>query len=385
MSKIKNTKIKLYLIYLFLIVITILFPLFSVFLNVVLFINNKVSYKFSIFLLAFNLSIIAYYTIPYEGSDLYRHFQMINTMKWSNVTNFIYYGYNLVYVNSFIMFFSAKLNNPAIYTFILTFIGYYSIFYILKKEAISNNINKKYLFVCLLFVFTFSFFKIYVFALRQYCSFALILYAFYKYESENYNKYLTILIVLSSILIHTSSLLILIIWLLTYIKNHKKVLFIFTAFFIIQFLFPTFYSLLYNYIGNFIFDKINHYLQRPNYYNLNFYIMFIISNIFFIIILYKNKKYFDLQDRKTIFFYYLLLLSITFIYKYELYKRFIYSIYIFSPIVFFNKKFNLNKSKLFLFFLFSLLGIGLLANLASLRAYRWDLETPLFSLLSIIH
>lgn len=143
--------------------------------------NNK---KY-ITILAFGLGIIAFFTIPNETDDLQRHFNVINEFKLLPIQSIFYSGYIPNYINNLIMFIVSKTGIPNLYTMLLTFIGYKILFLFVNDVYNKYNINnKKNLILIIIFIFSMSFYRMYILALRNYFCFISGVYILYLLQER---------------------------------------------------------------------------------------------------------------------------------------------------------------------------------------------------------
>lgn len=383
MNNLKENKNE-YIVFVLASIVTILLPLPSVLLNI--YMLTKTKSKKYVFLLCIILSLIAFHSIPSEEEDLFRHFILILRMKDSlGYIDALNYGYYMTYVNTTVMYFANIFGNPGLYTAIFVFIGYYLLFLMTLKEWLKTKISTKYFILILAFVFILSFFRVYVFAIRNYAAFIISIYAIYRYEIEKKDIKISILIFVSSIMIHLASLIFIPIWILLHIKNNNIKKIIFPTIIIGQVIFYVIYPIILKNINFFMFDKLYQYMTEINAYNVNFYMLYTVSVFFFcwiIYLIYKKEKNLTLSDNLIV---YSLGVVIAVFYKFEFVRRFIFILYCLSPLCIF-KIISIYKNDkkiitIIVILLLALMIIGILATIANIKAYGWDFDIPIYRLL----
>lgn len=343
--------------------------------------NDRIAY----FQIALFLGWIAYCTIPYEGSDLYSHYQVIDRLSNKTLDRIFDYGYEFVYLNNFIMWLIGHIGNYALYQGVLTFIGYYFLFKYIKEISSKKSIKRKYLIFILIFIFFLSYYRTYIFAIRNYFCFILGTYFYYKYQKGNMNKWIFLLLILFLSFIHPSSLIFYILFLFDYIKN-KKIKY--CIYFIVLFnqVILEILSLFFEHKNPFL-DKIFGYVDLFYVVNINSLILYILTLIFAIFIIYRLKKH-NIKIKQNIIL--LIILNLSLITNQELLRRFIYLIplFIIEPLFDF---YNIEQKKYI--YIGNLIMIGLcfvafMYMVAATRAYGWNINMkflvfPLFNIFGI--
>lgn len=343
--------------------------------------NDRIAY----FQIALFLGWIAYCTIPYEGSDLYSHYQVIDRLSNKTLDRIFDFGYEFVYLNNFIMWLIGHIGNYALYQGVLTFIGYYFLFKYIKEISSKKSIKRKYLIFILIFIFFLSYYRTYIFAIRNYFCFILGTYFYYKYQKGNMNKWIFLLLILFLSFIHPSSLIFYILFLFDYIKN-KKIKYCIYFFVLFNQVILEILSLFFEHKNPFL-DKIFGYVDLFYVVNINSLILYILTLIFAIFIIYRLKKH-NIKIKQNIIL--LIILNLSLITNQELLRRFIYLIplFIIEPLFDF---YNIEQKKYI--YIGNLIMIGLcfvafMYMVAATRAYGWNINMkflvfPLFNIFGI--
>lgn len=343
--------------------------------------NDRIAY----FQIALFLGWIAYCTIPYEGSDLYSHYQVIDRLSNKTLDRIFDFGYEFVYLNNFIMWLIGHIGNYALYQGVLTFIGYYFLFKYIKEISSKKSIKRKYLVFILIFIFFLSYYRTYIFAIRNYFCFILGTYFYYKYQKGNMNKWIFLLLILFLSFIHPSSLIFYILFLFDYIKN-KKIKY--CIYFIVLFnqVILEILSLFFEHKNPFL-DKIFGYVDLFYVVNINSLILYILTLIFAIFIIYRLKKH-NIKIKQNIIL--LIILNLSLITNQELLRRFIYLIplFIIEPLFDF---YNIEQKKYIYIGNIIMIGLCFVAFMymvAATRAYGWNINMkflvfPLFNIFGI--
>lgn len=176
-----------------------------VFLFTYLFKKNTRGILYSI-LIGTTLGLAAYYFVPPNDYDLYRHHLIVNSLSQIKFSKFLLIS-NKIDLEILPLFYSyiiSKIGNIDLLQFFVVSIGYSILFYLLydyRKRTNLNNIN----FIVILLFTIFGFHALY-FISGLYCYIAIIIFslAFYNEYVRNGNKKISYLLYLSTLFIHNS-------------------------------------------------------------------------------------------------------------------------------------------------------------------------------------
>lgn len=187
----------------------VLFPVVSTaFVIIGFIIDKKNRFTYSLFI-SFILAIIAYYWIPTENYDLYRHFQILNSSRYENWDVFFNYMIkNKEPLAELISYGVATLNNNSLLTFFTTFVGYSILFYMLVDYAKIKKIRTSNFLLVTCFVLASFTYLNYISGIWN--NFAIIIFALglYLEYKKNTSKKIAYIIYFSTILIHSGLILV---------------------------------------------------------------------------------------------------------------------------------------------------------------------------------
>lgn len=367
------------------VLIIFLFPLSLFFFGIYNF--RKKKYRIAYIQIALFLGWIAYCTIPYEASDLYRHYQVIDRLSIKTVDRIFDFGYQFVYLNNLVMWLVGHIGDYALYQGVLTFIGYYFLFKNIEEVSSEKHIKLKYLILILVFIFSLSYFRTYIFAIRNYFCFILGTYFYYKYRKKSMNKTIFLILILLLSLIHPSSLIFYLLFLFDYIENKKIRYSIYFVILFNQIILKILSLVLEN--KNSFLDKIFGYVDMFYVVNINALLLYILTLVFAIYIVFSLKKY-NIKIQKS--FILLIVLNLSLITNQELLKRFIYLIplFIIDPLFDF---YSIEQKKYIFIGNILVIGLCFIAFIymgAAMRAYGWDINldfllSPIFNMIVVTY
>lgn len=354
---------------LFVLITTIIFP--PLILCFSIYFLLKRNYTLAFFLLALFLGWIAYCTIPYEGSDLAVHYNVMERLKNAPLNRIFYLGYQGVYLNNFIMWLISKIGNYALYQGILTFIGYYFLFKYILLSFLKNNLSLKYLIIVIFFAFIMSYFRTYVYATRNYFCFVVCIYQYYKLKEKQISPFFYFLMIIILSLIHPASLIFILFYFIDCLKKTKIVYFIFFLVLINQPILKLIALFFENRL--FFLQKFFNYIVFFENVNINVLTLYILTIIFSLYI-YNLLKIYKIPINNS--YLLLIVLSISLLPNQELLKRFIYLLPFFSVeylMLLFKK---IDRYKLLTLYCFVVgLSIGvILYTYSAICAYGWSIN-----------
>ncbi|MDO4747170.1 MAG: EpsG family protein [Candidatus Saccharibacteria bacterium] len=126
-------------------VLTFFFPLFAIPVNLLGVVFFKKTRKASIILLALSFALVAYAWNPPVAADLYRHHAEMSVLRNYDFARLIEYSFReLNFLQVFTEFLVSKTGNYDLLQLIITFIGYYEIFWMIcnyaEKKEIRNTV-----------------------------------------------------------------------------------------------------------------------------------------------------------------------------------------------------------------------------------------------------
>lgn len=139
----------------FLLLLTLFFPIISVFVNFISFILLKKERKFIAILLAISIASVAYVWTPNYQMDLYRwhlEMQMFRNFSFNDLIKYVIENYEPL--NYLIKYILAKIGDFSLLQFFVSFIGYLEILFIFEDYAKRENIKLFPFFISLLFILT---------------------------------------------------------------------------------------------------------------------------------------------------------------------------------------------------------------------------------------
>ena len=346
--------------FIFLAIITIISPVIALPLNIIAFFAFKKHKKFIAILLATSLACIAYIWKPDSHMDLYRWHLNMKYFSKANISALIgYIKLNFEPLNYTIKFIIAKNGNYNLLQFFVSMIGYYLIFWMLSDYHKVKDISNFSFFVVTTFILMSL--KYIDFISGLWFNFAIIIFALGVYLNYiKQTRYMHWLFYIIPILIHTSSIYLLIILVITKIlklKDYKKIgIITFLAAFCIGPVLTFVNNNVNISIVKFIYEMyINYFLDGQKYSSLHGGTNLVLALFRLgvcIIILLSNKKLLDNYDNRYKVFIVMCITSvIAILFDAQVYIRFVFFIQLISaPILleYFSGKYS-NKKTIVLF------------------------------------
>lgn len=187
--------------------IYILFPMIGVIFSIILyFLDDKKNSLFYSLLIGLTLGIIAYYFIPPQNYDLYRHHLI--TYKYIG-KNWDYFIFSLKTIDAeflplIISYIISWSNNVNLLQLIVVTTGYTIIFYIMHDYKKENNLNSIIFLTIVMFTF-FGFNALnFISGLWNYIAIIIFALALYFDYIKQYNKTLCFVLYLITLLLHNS-------------------------------------------------------------------------------------------------------------------------------------------------------------------------------------
>ena len=387
---VKNNKINILLFLLY-----IVSPIISLFVFLYLFFfNEKCNKKYLSILIGLSFAYIAFHIIPLETDDLYRHYKILNILRYVPLRDINKYGYPGVILNTFIMYLCSKIGEVRLYPFFMIFVGFFIvgiIFENLEKKFKISNIDK-----CLIYIFIF--FEIvpryYFSGIRNHMVFIILSFMiirYYLYNMKNLRFFIIICLILY--FVHNGIVLPMFIfgsYELFYkrIKNNSllKRLCIVSIIFILPIIRVFAYALNLLPLNITLIDKIQLYTsQLINIQNMNQWILFAFLIFFNYVLSYILKKENKINEYND-FFNYFCLYCIAFIPNMMILLRFIYMISILSiPIIF--EFFSIKKDRIvkyIKYIMIFVIFIQIIYTYRSLLAYPLIFDKSIIDLLFFI-
>lgn len=134
-------------------VLTFFFPLFAIPVNLLGVVFFKKTRKVSIILLALSFALVAYAWNPPVAADLYRHHTEMSILKNYDFARLVEYSFReLNFLQVFTEFLVSKTGNYDLLQLLITFIGYYEIFWMICNYAEKKEIRNTVIGLALLLV-----------------------------------------------------------------------------------------------------------------------------------------------------------------------------------------------------------------------------------------
>lgn len=320
---------------------------------------DKQQIKKVLLIIAFDISLLlallAYYWIPTDEYDLFRYYEWMHNMQ--NLKGLDLISYLLSrgeYLSMLYFYVISIIDNFALLQFFPVLIGYMIIFYLIIDFSSIKKIKWPITLFCLLLVL--SLFK-YIFmasVFRASLAFLLFVLMLYLREYKNLNIMKTLLLCLLTILIHNSMILVVGIFLLTFIRN-KKIVFIFYLLLFLVLIFAPYVENIVGLIfGNSLFYSLFHKLSLYLSFDFSLTLQSIFRFVQLILLIcvnifaYKSKNNLSNYDRFVIYFIFFIILFIPW---YSIWHRFL-DLLLFVSIP--NIMFYFNKEKTIVQRLFSM-------------------------------
>lgn len=343
---------------------------------------TKKNYKLAYLQFALFLGWLAYCTIPYDISDLSIHYQVMERLSEKPINRIFDYGYEFVYLNNLIMWIIGHLGNYALYQGALTFIGYYFLFKYVDDISREIKVQVKYLIIILIFSFFLSYYRTYIFAIRNYFCFIVGTYFYYKYQKAEIKQsaYLMLIFLLS--FIHPGSLIFYILFVFDHISNKKIEYIMYFLVFFNQIILMIAKNLLGQNIS--FLNKLFGYVDLFYVVNINSLCLYFLCIVFAMFIIYRLRRY-GIEIKKSCIL--LIVLNLSLVTNQELLKRFIYLVPLFLiELLFYFYK--VEQKKYIRFANVAIIGLSIASFIymwSATVAYGWTIKTelllfPIFSL-----
>lgn len=175
--------------------------------------------------LALSLAAIAYLWKPTNVYDLYRWYLEMKTISSFNLSEMTQYAFNEIEViNCFIKYIFAQTGNYALVQAFVSFVGYFTIFWIICDYSKRNNIKRFSIFITLIFTILSLYYIDFISGL--WFNLAIIIFALGVYLDYVLNtKWIHCICYICSMFIHVSIFYILILMIYTKICNKKNIYF----------------------------------------------------------------------------------------------------------------------------------------------------------------
>lgn len=246
-------------------ILTLFFPYIMLPINLLLFMFTKGQRKVYAILLSFCLALGAYIWIPDNTMDLYRHHLQMKTFYMMDISGLLdYIKVNFEPIQYFLKFFISKTTNFNLLQFIIIFIGYNELFWLLGKYSKTNDVSVKTFCISSIFVITSLRFLDFASGLWFYLSIINFAVGFYYEHMEQKNK-VGIAFYIISVLIHTGSIFLVILYVLSHLidiskKNiYIKIIIMFAIFFLTGFVLTFLYKNINSSLVRFLFEMYNSY------------------------------------------------------------------------------------------------------------------------------
>ncbi len=340
------------------IILTITLPIGSFMVNVLLFSFSKNKNRRRIYALtiAFTLGLVAYNFIPNESMDLYRIFDRMSWMSYTDFSAFLNIFITDIEIGfNFVIYLISKTGDFHIAPFLFTTLGYFLILLIINSYTLKKEISSMLtLFIVMTFFLSFPFVLL-VSGIRNFIAIIIFVYILYLEKVENKIDKFKKLVYLIPILFHISMIIFVILKILAELKMKSNGIYIMVTTAIISFLSPFVIIMILS-----LFDNnalISDLLGRIISYTSNdydFYSFYILLAMFFqfTIYLYIGRKNY-LNDKTNFiskYFLYIVILGLGVCRYFVIFDRVIYllcSLFVIVVIDYLSKYKNMNRENKF--------------------------------------
>ena len=326
------------------------------------------------------LAFLSYHWIPSKEYDLFRYYEWLENMQRFKGSELISYLFNRgEYLTMAYFYVISVIGNFSLLQFFPVLIGYIIIFYLIIDYSFNKKTKWFITLFCTLIVLSLFKYISMVSVFRASLAFLVFTLMLYLREYKNLNSKITAILCILSILIHNSMILVVGIFLLTFIKNKKIVLmFYLVLLFTLIFAIP---------IENFIAIFFEKTLIFSLFHKLSLYLSFDFSLtlqsifrfcqlcllIYIQLLLFFNKK--DKNNQYDKFINYFILFILLFIPWYSIWHRFLdLLLFISIPNIlsyFNNKKNTFNYYALFVLLIIMIIG-GIIIQIPTVQEMKFS-------------
>lgn len=207
--------------------ISIFFPFLGYVLGFLGLIYDKKHWKGYALCLSFAMANLAYFYVPKEDTDLVRYLDYVESMatySFGKALNRDLYREGGLYIFNFFCWIFNRLNIPNMVPALSIFIIFYLFLKITYKSAIIYEVKNKNIVFYLIFGLLFLNFYSLVNNVRNVLSFAIIAYAIFRDVIEKKRDMWTFVLYVCPIFIHTTSIVIILIRLLSLFPKIVKII-----------------------------------------------------------------------------------------------------------------------------------------------------------------
>lgn len=172
--------------------------------------NKDNQWMWHIFFLSLVMAVFAYNYQPAGGTDLVRYFEYLEQYRNYSFDDLLYKmhsGWDTQYVYHFVMWVVAKIGNPHLLPALSVFGTYYCAFYITEKIAEGLEIDRATVTKYFVYILMASSFFLIVNIVRNVIAFMLISVAVFREVYLKKKDWVTLLLYIVPLFIHTSAIL----------------------------------------------------------------------------------------------------------------------------------------------------------------------------------